>query len=127
MGCRLWGRTESGTTEATQQQQHSGPRCESSIMEVVRRVDSGLVGLYLKSVSKEDDSSSGGRMMKEGRRSRQGDFGRGQNIESSGTKCVQHRSAGQMLKHQAGGAGSMVSTVPGSSHVLILDFVSYMS
>lgn len=96
-------------------------------MEVVRRVDSGLVGLYLKSVSKEDDSSSGGRMMKEGRRSRQGDFGRGQNIESSGTKCVQHRSAGQMLKHQVGGAGSMVSMVPGSSHVLILDFVSYMS
>lgn len=39
-------------------------------MEVVIRVDSGLVGVYLKSVSKEDDSSSGGRMMKEGRRSR---------------------------------------------------------
>lgn len=108
-------------------QVYSGPGCESSIMEVVRCVDSGLVGSYLKSVSKEKDSSSGGWVMREGRRSRQGDLGLGQNIESSGAKCVQHRSAGQMLKHQVGGAGSMVSTVPGSSHVLILHFVSYMS
>lgn len=108
-------------------QVYSGPACESSIIEVVRHVDSGLVGSYLKSVSKEEDSSSGGWVRQEGRRSRQGDLGLGQNIESSGTKCIQHRSAGQMLKHRAGGAGSRVSEVPGSSHVLISDFVSYMS
>ena len=43
---------------------YSGPGCESSIMEVVRSVDSGLVGLYLKSASKEEDTSSGGGVMR---------------------------------------------------------------
>ena len=33
-------------------------------MEVVRSVDSGLVGLYLKSASKEEDTSSGGWVMR---------------------------------------------------------------
>ena len=30
MGCRLWGRTESGTTEATQEQQQQQQQCRES-------------------------------------------------------------------------------------------------
>ena len=34
-GCRLWGRTESGTTEATQQQQQEGSEAEQVIAGVI--------------------------------------------------------------------------------------------
>ena len=64
MGCRLWGRTEADTPEATQQQQQQLKRAESGARREIRG-GRGVFPVERKASSKnqrlmsEDDDSSG--------------------------------------------------------------------